>query len=761
MKRSTFKRLAIGISSVCTCFLVVFLAVRAEAINHPFLIVKEADYPELQERATRSPWREMKAEAVRQTQQLTYSAETDNGRNAGYKLRDGMGYAALAYILDPANRADYVYKIKSTLETALADMQAEHGAAPERWDTNVPFQGGVFNAILALDIIHDDLSATDRTSLEIAIDQLVNRFAEKWVQGPHSVAFLWGLYRADRTQFSTELQAFDDAWTVDITNDGVYVAGPGYANSRLNSCSREHKSLGMDIAAYHGFSDYYSRKKFVNLHEWLYGYSHTPDFRAIVFGDTLPQYYLMGGSPNTPANCGTQAYRAYRFGSRVKQSVNWHLQDNHGLAGGNAATRPNGRLLTYLLMGDQAPDLSNQKVSPSRIFSDGGAWLMEQNPSRQALVGALWNVRQVDEHSHKETNALYLGGYGVHLLSNSGYTGWRRGVGDFSWNYIHDRAVSANTGLIDYEFDPSQAGDPPEENDHQRKDGAGIQEGLLTPTFDYARGDSGEALPNGKHFRNFHFVHPGDGKSGYWFLVDEFTAGNKAHLAFHPYSRAIKTLVADAEYQADIVDYGNQEITDVDLTLFLGTPPEKVTLHNGAIAGPNIENQYLYPTYARGAGVKQILTVLFPSNSDHPKPTLSRISSEQFSGAVVDQGDVVDYLLESDSSAPQTLDGATFQARRSFFRLVDNQLRSFYAAGKAFEYEANGSKTGMRAEQEIVIYLRDRSGQIHSPAPQALTLYAPNIAGVILNDAPANVTQSGAGWVQINVPAGTSSIVLN
>jgi hypothetical protein len=518
----------------------------------------------------------------------------------------------------------------------------------------------------------------------------------------------------------------------------------------------------MDIATYHSFSDYYSRKKFVNLHEWLYGYSHTPDFRVMVFGDSLPQYYLMGGSPNTPANCGTQAYRAYRFGDRVRQYANWHLQDNHGLNSGNAATRPNGRLLTYLLMGEQAPDLSDQKVPPSRIFADGGAWLMEQNQSRQALVGAMWNVRQVDEHSHKETNALYLGGYGVHLLSNSGYTGWRRGVGDFSWNYIHDRAVSGNTGLIDYEFDRSQEGEPPEQNDHQQKAGAGIQEGLLTPTFDYARGDSGEALPNGKHFRNFHFVHPANGKSGYWFLVDEFTAGSKAHLAFHPYSRTINTVVAEAEYQADIVDYGNQKITDVNLTIFLATQPDSVTMHKGAIAGPNIENQYLYPTYTRQTGVKQILTVLFPSSPDHPKPTFSRISGDQFSGAVVDQGEgVVDYLLESDSNSTQSMTGASFQARRSFFRLVGGQLQAFYAAGKLFEYETNGEKVGMEAAEDLVICWWQRSGQVSSTVPQTLTLYYPNITEVILNDAPATIAQSGKDWVKINIPRGVSSIALS
>lgn len=758
MRRSIYKRLVLGACSALTCFLVILVVVRAETSHHPFLIVKETEYRTLQNRAEQSPWKEMKAEAIRRAQQLTYSAEEDNGRDAGYKLRDVMGYTSLAYILDPKNRAEYVDKIKTTLETAIADMQAEHDLAEEEWDTNVPFQGGLFNAILALDIVYDDLSSSDRLKLEEAIDLLVNDFAAIWKQGYHSIVALWALYQSDVPKFSSELQSYAAAWIADTTEDGVYVAGSSYAMFRLSSCSREHKALGLDIAAYQGSSEYYSSDLFVKLHEWLYGYSHTPDFRPTVFGDTLPHYYLLGGSPNTPANCDTQPYRAYKFGDRVKQYVNWHLQDDHRLAAGDASTHPNGRLLTYLLMGEQPPDPASKALPPSRVFPNGGAWFIEQKQSRQALMGALWNARQTSDHAHKETNALFLGGYGVHLLSNAGYAGWRRAVENFSWNYIHDRAVSGNTGLIDYEFDQSQAGEPPEKNDHQQKYGAGITESLVAPTFNYARGDSGEALPNGKHFRNFHFVHPADGKSGYWFLIDEFMGGSKAHLAFHPYSRGINTITADEEYQAEIVDYDNRKITNVDLTIFLGTKPDNTTLHNGVIAGPNIQNQYLYPTYTREATTKQVVTVLFPSNPEHPKPAFNSISGSHFSGAAVDQGGVVDYLLESDPSFMESVDGASFQVARSFFRLMGDQLQGFYAVGKTFEYAGNGGKVGMRAEENVAIYLRDRAGQVSSAVPQVLTLYNPNIGEVLLNDAPATVVQSGEGWVQISLPEGISEI---
>lgn len=758
MRQRIRKKITAGTCFVIACLLVILIATRVDASGHPFLIVKKSDYQQLRDRASLSPWKEMQAEALRKAQNLSYKADEDNGREAGYKLRDVMGYTTLAYILDPANQQQYVDKIRTTLEAALPDMQQEHQQNEDSWNTNVAFQGGVFNAIVALDIIYDDLPVNQRSNIETAIDQLVSRFIDNWGAANHSVSALWALYKSDRSKLERELQEYRNAWTVDITDDGVYVPGTGYGMERINGCTREHKALGMDVWEYQGLQTYYRDQQFSNLHEWLYGYSHTPDFRRLAFGDSSPEEYLLGNQFNS-ANCSTQAYRAYKFSGKAQQYAAWQMQDDHRMNTGNAATLPNGRLLTYLLMGNTAPE-SGQQVSPSRVFPDGGAWFIENRQSRQALIGALWNVKRTAVHAHKETNAIALSGYGTHLLSNSGYRGWNNGVGRFSWNYIYRRAVSGNTGLIDYEFGQAQEGEPPEENDHQQKHGAGITESLLTPTFDYARGDSGEALPNGQHFRNFHFVHPADGKSGYWFLVDEFTGGSKAHLAFHPYSRAISPVVSNAEYQADIVDYKNQKLTDVDLVIFLATEPDDTTLHNGAIAGPDIQNQYLYPTY-RSAGSKQIVTVLFPANPDHPKPAFTRIQGERYTGATVNQGDgVIDYVLESDPSSTQSVNGASFQAARSFFRLVGDQLRGFYAVGKAFEYGENGSKVGMEAEQAITIYLHDRSGQVSSAVPQVLTLYAPNIREVRLNNTPATVVQKGEGWVQINIPKGISDIKL-
>ncbi|PSB21076.1 hypothetical protein C7B61_17280 [filamentous cyanobacterium CCP1] len=737
----------------------MFIAAHADTARHPFLIVRESDYPELRDRANRLPWSEMRLEAIQQAQELTYDPEEDNGRGAGYKLRDMMGYTALAYILDSANKERYVDKIQETLNVALPDMLSERKER-DNWDTTVPFQGGIFNAILALDIIYRELPAHERSTLETDIAQLVNGFRDNWGPANHSVSALWAFYERDTSKFEQELQQYDESWVVDITIDGVYTPGTGYAAERIGSCSREHKALGMDVWEYQGHHNYYTNEQFIKLHEWLYGYSHTPDFRTMAFGDSLPNFYLLGGSRHTPANCSTQPYRAYRFGEFTRRYATWQMQDGHRMPSGNAAMHPNGRLLTYILMADEVPDLSVKVVPPSRVFPDGGAWFLENQQSRKALAGAMWNPTHSSGHSHKETNAIFLSGYGAHLLSNSGYKGWRRGVGNFSWDYIHDRAVSGNTGLIDYQFDRTQEGNPPEENDHQYKHGAGIQEWLLTPTFDYARGDSGEALPNGQHFRNFHFVHPSDGKHGYWFLIDEFTGGNQVHLAFHPYARTLNQ-ASPAEYQADIVNYEDTEITDVDLTVFLGTPPDDVTLHNGVIAGPDIENQYLYASYNRSSGKKQIVTVLVPSDHDHQKPELEQIRGEYYSGAKVDHGDgVIDYIVESDPNAVEPIDNAAFQASRSLFRLVGTDLRAVYAVGRSFEYDADLGRKGFQAEQDLALYLREGSGQVVSPTAQRLTLYYPTIRGAYINGSPAPIVQATDDSITINIPAGTSSLDL-
>ena len=768
MRQSLRKKIVRVVPFLVALVVVVLVTSYVQTSNHPFLIVQPSDYQELRDRANRSPWSEMKDKAVRRAKNLSYEPDGDNARFAGFKLRDIMGYAALAYILDPGNQRDYVTKIQQTLNVALPDMQAEHDADEEGWDTNVAFQGGLFNAILALDIIYDDLPANDRSRIEENIEALVNDFMDNWGPANHSIAALWALYKGDSSTLERELQAYQEAWTVNITPDGVYAPGTGYGAERINGCTREHKALGMDVWAYHNYHDYSADERFIKLHEWLYGYSHTPDFRRMAFGDSSPHQRLLANRRN-PANCSTQPYRAYKFGDRARRYVTWQMQDDYNLNSGNAATNPNGRLLTYILMRNTVPNLAEKEVPPSRVFQDGGAWFIEPNQSRTALAGALWNVKQDDVHGHKETNALFLSGYGSHLLSNSGYIGWGRGVEPFSWSYINRRAVSGNTGLIDYVFDSSQEGDPPEANDHQSKHGAGITESILAPTFDYAQGDSGDALPNGQHLRNFHFVHPTDEANGYWFLVDEFNNGNTVHLAFHPYSRTITTIAPDEEYQADIVDYENENLTDIQLSMFLGTEPTNVPKHQGVIAGPNLRHEYLYPTYDRGSGIKRIVTVLFPSDSNHSKASFSRIGSNGeagYTGAKVDHGTVdrgnhvIDYILESDNRSIKPIDSVSLQAFRSFFRLVDNNLRAFYAVGTLFEYGTNQAKIGFKTNDAIALYLRDGEGTVISPVSQDVTLYSPNVNDVVLNGSSGAIVQAGDGWVTVHIPQGSSDVRL-
>lgn len=760
MRSKPIKRVVLFLCFLATLLSIVFVANQVQATNHPFLMVRAMDYAELRDRANQSPWKEMKSDAIRKTEILSYNPQEDNQRRAGYRLRDVMGYNALAYILDPENKNSYVENIRNTLNIALPDMQQEHSEDVEGWDTNVAFQGGIFNAILALDIIYNDLSVEERSPIEQQIDALITNFSQEWSPSKPSIVALWALYQGNLADIERTIEEYDRAWRDKTTPDGVYVAGSGYAMERLNGCSREQKALGIDVLQYHGYRNYYTDPNFIKLHEWLYGYSHTPDFRTIVFGDSLPNGYLLGNKFN-PANCSTQAYRAYKFGDRVRQFVNWQMQDDHEMKAGNAATMPNSRLLTYVLMGDQAPNVSDGKVSPSRIFADGGAWFLEASQSRQALVGALWNATKAEAHSHKETNAIFLSGYGSHLLSNAGFNGWRKGSGEFSWTYLHDRAVSGNTGLIDYEFDPAQAGEPPEANDHRYKGGAGIREGLLTATFDYARGDSGEALPNGKHWRNFHFVHPADGKNGYWFLVDEFTAGTTVHLAFHPYSRTVTTVTEKEEYNAEIVNYDNTELTDIRLNLFFATPPDRVTLHKGVIAGIDLENQYLYPTYTRNTETEQIVTVLFPADRTHTAANFQRIAGDHYTGAAIDHGDgVIDSVVESDGTTVR-IEDISLQAARSFFRKVGQDLRAFYAAGRSLVYETDAIKTGFEAEQPLTMYLRDGSGKLISPVSQTLTLYRPGVRQVVLNGSPAEVVQSATDTITIRIPQGEATLELS
>jgi hypothetical protein len=337
----------------------------------------------------------------------------------------------------------------------------------------------------------------------------------------------------------------------------------------------------------------------------------------------------------------------------------------------------------------------------------------------------------------------------------------------FTWNYINQRAVSGNTVLIDYSF--ADSFNPPLTNDHVNKYGAGISEGFVSADFDYARGDSGSALPNGKHYRTLTFVHPQGSNNGYWTVFDEIAVGKSAdtvHVAWHPGSAIYSTVSMNEEYQWTINRYSGH---DVFLTIFQGTPPRSNEIKDGLLAAnwgdTSFVGKYLYSTYSTDSAGRNLVTVLFPHDATHLKPTISRISGSGYTGASISFGNnTTDIAMETSAHSIVTFGGVSFEAPATLYRLQNGSVAFYFVRrGKLFVDDVEARKGIMRAhygfisEKEISVYVRGPGGKIISPGT-AVTFYHPHIAGVLLDNQSAPVLSKGDGWIKVTVGAGNHDL---
>ncbi|MCZ7375122.1 CBM96 family carbohydrate-binding protein [Micromonospora sp. WMMC250] len=464
------------------------------------------------------------------------------------------------------------------------------------------------------------------------------------------------------------------------------------------------------------------------------------------FGDSA----TIGGAVSRSA----RTYSAYRFSTAAGSNAAWSLN--------RVTIAPLPMMTTYALTA-QAP--SPTVAVPSRVFPDAGAWFLQNSHDQRALAGALWNAVKDGGHQHRDTNSLHLAAYGEHVLRNSGYNGYPYPAVGFTYAQIRDLAVLSNTGLIGYE--PSFADfAPPSLNNHVRTYGAGIVEDLMWGGIDYATGDSGGALPNGRHRRSLVFVHPNTGTQGYWTVFDEFTEVSGAGpvgLAWHPNSAsdpAADPAMADYTFPVDVDPCTD---TGVKLTAFLATPPSQVHVKSGPLADwtDGHLGRYLYVTYPPDAAArKNAVTVLFPSDDVHPKAAMSRVGGTGYSGAsITHTSGHTDYAIESKGSPEITIGNVTWQGWAAWYRTtggaspttvdVTNYL---VRKGRILRWREYGFET----DSYVSILAKGRGGQVLNTTGREITVtfYHPGLSLVRLDREPAATTASGSGWRSVIVPAG-------
>jgi hypothetical protein len=468
--------------------------------------------------------------------------------------------------------------------------------------------------------------------------------------------------------------------------------------------------------------------------------------------------FTFGDSGTTSGSLWRSArtYSAGRFGATAAANAGWSLagvSPEHVLP-----------LITAYVLTTEPPRTGT--TVPSRIYAGAGAWFHERGTSPTALSGALWNATKDAEHQHKDTNALHLTAYGEHVLRNAGYngTGDSGQVGMFGYALLRGRAVVNNTVLIDYNQHFTDPFVPPATNDHALKHGAGVVEGFTSAGLDYASGDSGAALPNGQHTRNFLFVQPTAGAHGYWVVFDEvdaITGGVPASVAWHPNAEDRPEAVSSQQEYGFHVGPYQRTGDNVKLTVFFGTAPTSLTTKWGPL-GDRIEShqgQYLYASYGTDpSGRRNIVTVLFPHDDTHAKASMTRLSGAGYTGAIVAHpAGSTDYALESAGATTLSSHGATWRGLATHFRVGGGDLVHYLVRmGRSFRY----GEEGFSSSSPVSVHLADKVGRIvnRNSGPVAVTLRYPGISGATLNGSAATVISAGPGWVTINVPPGSRTV---
>ncbi|MCA9241019.1 MAG: heparinase II/III family protein, partial [Planctomycetales bacterium] len=500
----------------------------------PHILAQSSDYLEWQSRAEQpSVWANMKADAIITANNLSYSSSLGGFGVKCYRLRDVASANALAYILDPDNRGDYVQNLRDNLLTGLSDLTSTHNSSA--WEYHVPQGTMLFDAILALDVIRYDtrLSAGDRQQLESLLDTAVSQVTtSNWKPNGQTVRSLWGLYQNNSSNFLSWKNSHDSGLAAMFTSGGVVIAGPTYGAARLSDTQAQAKGLYQDVLEIQGYHQYYSNPEYIAGHEYLYGYSHSPFGRGLTFGDavdysTLYEYDSSGHVDNP------QILRAHRFSELAGNYAAWQLQQAAAYRPGDV--NASGRLISYATIAVDNNPVA--ELAPSRLF-DSYAGFIEDRQSRNALYGGLLSLTESEVHSHKEVNAIALGAYGEHVLRNAGYNGYGAGVGLASWNWINNTAESGNTVVINGV-------------NHASKTGGGVTHGFVGGALEFARGDSGNALSNGKHLRDLMFVQPADGVAGYWIVADHVTpttAGQDVEAFWHPNAANLEVQSTNQQY---------------------------------------------------------------------------------------------------------------------------------------------------------------------------------------------------------------------
>jgi len=705
---------------------------------HPHIIIKESEFDSLRQRSDQWPWSAMKTKALETFHDINY----ERGLNIYEKCmaaHDLAGAAALCYLLDVPGRAQYTGKVQGDVARLLHDIRTgkESTEYPEAHGSSVGPAHAAFMTYITMDIMYDDMDPLVRSAMESDCDYIASNHHSSWLASKYSIEAMMELYHHGISHtFIEKKNLYRDYLSGNVSDDGVYTTGPGYATSRLFMDGRSQKKIFMDIVEYQGFHEFYSNPKFRNLHEWIYGYAFTPFNRSYTFADSPPVKSLDAWS--------AASLRVSRFSETAQGYASWHM-------GPLSDTGIVGNILHYVLC-DHLPLPPQKPVS--RIFPNGGAWLLDSNYGRESLAGVLWNINTENEsHSHRDANSINIVGFGDHILRNSGYDGWHL-PDESTWNWIHSTAASSNTvSLGPY--------------NHADFRGGGITEGITGYHLEYATGNSGPSLKNGSHDRTLLYVKPDENVPGYFVLFDEVSveAGiGQAHLYLHPNTDILPAIVNNGrEYDWTIKSCYTTNA--IKVKIYLGTEPLQTEIEEGYLASylpcDRLAGKYMKCTYETGiTGIRIISTLIYPYLAGNNTPSFSRISGPGYAGTQLLFNDQLsDYTFTSEKSCTNEESGEaifrdlSFRAKSVYIRKVDNEILDYFTRkGTKLLFEGS-HRYGFESDHPVSLVCTRNRGQIISEGA-SVSLYYPGIQHIVLDNITAEVIEKGSDWIKIFVPAG-------
>ena len=682
--------------------------------EHPFLICRRAEFPSLRARAEREPWREMMRGALRRV------AEGPPAKAEAVVVQTYLGACALAYILDEDNPRQQAERIRDGITKGLAAVvfnpSLDHAGT-------VPPLGAAFVAILALDIAWNDLTAEEIGICERVIEHQLAKISRKgaWPGARLGTFGTWDIYRGVRTGPD---DAYFDDFLKQMTRDGVSTVSPAYAFARLGAGNdRPQKSAYADVLEFTGLDRwYYSHPRIQAFYRWLFSAPLTPAREFFLFGDVAPMWQ----PPNSPL-----LWRVGRFDRQAAAHAAWAL----------AGKTPPGHVLSYVLMTEPLPE---PVVPSSQIFPSGGAFFREPEDSPMGLGAVLYNIVENDEwHTHEEVNGLSLAGYGNRLLVHGGW------LGDQTRPPWMNNTLALNRKR------------------HARRTGAGITDGLLAEGFDYACGDSGQALVGGRFERSLFFIHGRPGVGGYFATLDDVSASanDRVHLFLHPATETeVESLEAGSFYRYAVTHHARHPGVSVRVA-FSQTPDGVVQerVPSGLLsrvpqAGYHYRLEAVFKTDS--AGRCSVLTLFIPIPAKGQPPALRRLADSEIRGFHLRHATgVEDLLIESGGDREVSCQGFVFQGRAVIVRRAADVSETFSFVRKGTLFR--DSQTRFSSSRPVSLLMRGGRGVVSvTEEGTLLTIRTAEAAEIRVEERVAEPLARGAGWIRIAVPVGRHRLAI-